>query len=137
MCIYPARAGYDLQQELDFLSNRAMEANVFFTGRFLAPAMPRLEDRQIRLLLMRDEDRDRSRMRLLMPFSVEKPGFAVGLMNKDLGLALGAVDKQGVDAKLGKLAGEVYSSLNETDAAGKDFSVVYREIARNSGVEGA
>ncbi|MBF6621079.1 MAG: 3-hydroxyisobutyrate dehydrogenase [Patulibacter sp.] len=66
-----------------------------------------------------------------------EPGFAVGLMNKDLGLALGAVDKQGVDAKLGKLAGEVYSSLNETDAAGKDFSVVYREIARNSGVEGA
>jgi hypothetical protein len=77
-CIYPARAGYELQRELDFLSNRAMEANVFFTGRFLAPAMPRLDDRLIRLLLIRDEDARRSRMRLLMPFSVEKPGFAVG-----------------------------------------------------------
>jgi hypothetical protein len=78
LCVYHARAGYDLQQELDFLSNRAMETNVFFTGRFLAPAMPRLEDRLIRLLLLRDEDQRRSRLRLLMPFSVEKPGFAVG-----------------------------------------------------------
>lgn len=78
LCIYPARAGYELQTELDFLSNRAMEPNVFYTGRFLAPAMPRLEDRLVRLLLIRDEDEQRSRMRLLMPFSVEKPGFAVG-----------------------------------------------------------
>lgn len=65
-----------------------------------------------------------------------QPGFAVGLMNKDLGLALGAVEKQGVDAKLGKLAGEVYADLNQTDAATKDFSVVYRSIASNSGLEG-
>lgn len=77
-CLYPARAGYELQEELDFLANRVMEPNVFFTGRFLAPAMPRLEDRQVRLLLIRDEDERRSRMRMLMPFSVEKPGFAVG-----------------------------------------------------------
>lgn len=78
LCLYPARAGYDLQQELDFLSNRAMEPNVFFTGRFLAPAMPRLEDRTIRLALIRDDDERRSRIRLLMPFSIEKPGFSVG-----------------------------------------------------------
>ncbi|MGE4428762.1 MAG: NAD-binding protein, partial [Solirubrobacteraceae bacterium] len=65
-----------------------------------------------------------------------QPGFAVGLMNKDLGLALGAVEKHGVDAKLGKLAGQVYADLNETDASGKDFSVVYREIAKSSGLEG-
>lgn len=32
-CIYPAQLGYDLQEELDFLSNRVMEPNVFFTGR--------------------------------------------------------------------------------------------------------
>ena len=55
-----------------------MEPNVFFTGRFLAPAMPRLEDRQVRLALIRDQNGTRSRMRLLMPFSVDKPGFAVG-----------------------------------------------------------
>jgi hypothetical protein len=78
LCLYPARLGYDLQEELDFLSNRAIEPNVFFSGRFLAPAMPRLEDRQIRMALIRDESGARSRIRLLMPFSVEKPGFAVG-----------------------------------------------------------
>lgn len=78
LTIYPARAGYELQQELDFLTNRALEPNVFFSGRFLAPAMPRLEDRIIRLMVMRDENETRSRMRLLLPFSVEKPGFSVG-----------------------------------------------------------
>jgi hypothetical protein len=77
-CIYPARQGYELQTELDFLSNRAMEPNVFFTGRFLAPAMPRLEDRIIRLALIRDNDERRSRIRFLMPFSIEKPGFSIG-----------------------------------------------------------
>ncbi|KQS95132.1 MULTISPECIES: GNAT family N-acetyltransferase [unclassified Rhizobium] len=78
LCIYPARQGYELQSELDFLSNRAMEPNVFFTGRFLAPAMPRLEDRIIRLALIRDRDDRRSRIRFLMPFSIEKPGFSIG-----------------------------------------------------------
>ena len=77
LSIYPSQAGYDLQDELDFLSNRAMEPNVFFTSRFLAPAMPRLEDREIRLAVIRDETETRSRLRLLMPFSVERPGFAI------------------------------------------------------------
>ncbi|WP_417413067.1 GNAT family N-acetyltransferase [Hoeflea sp.] len=78
LAIYPARAGYDLQEELDFLTNRALEPNVFFAGRFLAPAMPRLEDRVIRLMLMRDETETNSRMRMLLPYSIEKPGFSVG-----------------------------------------------------------
>ncbi|MBA69196.1 MAG: GNAT family N-acetyltransferase [Rhizobiales bacterium] len=78
LVVYNARSGYGLQEELDFLTNRALEPNIFFAGRFLAPAMPRLEDRQIRLLLMRDEIESRSRLRLLFPFSVEKPGFSVG-----------------------------------------------------------
>ena len=78
LCLYPAAMGYDLQEEFDFLGNRAMEPNVFFSGRFLAPAMPRLEDRQVRLALMRDISSTRSRIRLLMPFTVDKPGFAIG-----------------------------------------------------------
>ncbi|MEM9106891.1 MAG: GNAT family N-acetyltransferase [Pseudomonadota bacterium] len=77
LCIYPAKAGYDLRKEMDFLTHRAIEPNVFFAPRFMAPAMPRLEDKQIRLMIMRDEDERRSRMRFLMPFSVERPGFAL------------------------------------------------------------
>lgn len=77
-CLYPARSGYDLQDEMDRLSNRAMEPNVFFTGRFLAPAMPRLEERQIRIGILRDTDRGRRRARVLLPFSIEKPGFSIG-----------------------------------------------------------
>ncbi|SCX11305.1 Protein involved in cellulose biosynthesis (CelD) [Agrobacterium sp. DSM 25558] len=77
-CIYPAQLGYDLQEELDFLSNRVMEPNIFFTGKLLAPAMPRVDERSVRFALMRDENGARSRMRFLMPFTVEKPGFSVG-----------------------------------------------------------
>ncbi len=77
-CIYPAQLGYDLQEELDYLSNRVMEPNIFFTGRLLAPAMPRIDDKSVRFALMRDENGRRSRMRFLMPFTVEKPGFSVG-----------------------------------------------------------
>lgn len=76
--LYPGRMGYDLQDELEFLTNRAMEPNIFFAAGFLAPAMPRLDDRQVRLALIRDDDGSRSRMRFLMPFSIEKPGFSIG-----------------------------------------------------------
>ncbi|MGR6429615.1 GNAT family N-acetyltransferase [Rhizobium sp. PAMB 3174] len=78
LCLYPASVGYDLQSELDFLSNRSAEPNIFFSARFLVPAMPRLEDKVIRLAVMRDNDERRSRLRFLMPYSIEKPGFSLG-----------------------------------------------------------
>ena len=78
LCLYPASLGYDLQEELEFLSNRAMEPNIFFSARLLAPAMPRVEDKQVRFALIRDESGMHSRMRLLMPFTIEKPGFSMG-----------------------------------------------------------
>ncbi|MCF6368753.1 GNAT family N-acetyltransferase [Rhizobium halophilum] len=78
LCLYPASFGYEIQQELEFLTNRAMEANIFFSARLLAPAMPRIDDKPVRFALIRDEEGERSRMRLLMPFTVEKPGFSVG-----------------------------------------------------------
>jgi hypothetical protein len=34
LAIYHARAGYDLQEELDFLTNRALEPNIFFLRSF-------------------------------------------------------------------------------------------------------
>ncbi|MVA82193.1 GNAT family N-acetyltransferase [Agrobacterium vitis] len=76
--LYPRQTSYDLEQEMDYLTNRALEQNVFFSARFLAPAIPRLDEREVRMALIRDERQGRSRIRLLMPFSVEKPGFAVG-----------------------------------------------------------
>jgi hypothetical protein len=78
LSVYPGQMGYELQDELDYLTYRVMEANVFFAPRFLAPAMPRLEERQIRFAVIRDQDEHRSRLRMLFPFSVEKPGFSVG-----------------------------------------------------------
>lgn len=78
LAIYPASAGFDLVDELSFLSSRAIEPNVFFNPRFLAPAMPRLEDRDVRLAVMRDGDEFRSRLRLLVPFTVEKSGTPFG-----------------------------------------------------------
>ncbi len=74
LAVYPASAGFDLVEELDYLCNRTVEPNVFFNPRFLAPAMPRLEDREVRLAVIRDGNEHRSRLRLLVPFSVERPG---------------------------------------------------------------
>jgi CelD/BcsL family acetyltransferase involved in cellulose biosynthesis len=79
LAIYPASAGFDLVDELDHLCARTIEPNVFFNPRFLAPAMPRLEDREVRLAVIRDGDETRSRLRLLMPFSVEKPSIPLGV----------------------------------------------------------
>jgi CelD/BcsL family acetyltransferase involved in cellulose biosynthesis len=55
-----------------------MEPNIFFSARLLAPAMPRVEDKQVRFALIRDDNGTRSRLRLLMPFTIERPGFSVG-----------------------------------------------------------
>jgi hypothetical protein len=79
LAVYPASAGFDLADELDFLCARSIEPNVFFNPRFLAPAMPRLEDREIRLAVMRDDDGIRSRLRLLLPFSIERPALPLGV----------------------------------------------------------
>lgn len=73
LAIYPASAGFDLVDELDHLAARAIEPNVFFNPRFLAPAMPRLEDREVRLAVIRDGTQEKSRLRLLVPFSIERP----------------------------------------------------------------
>ena len=79
LAIYQASAGFDLVEELEFLCARSIEPNIFFNPRFLAPAMPRLEDKEIRLAVMRDGDAERSRMRLLVPFSVERPPVPFGV----------------------------------------------------------
>lgn len=78
LAIYPASAGFDLVEELDHLCSRAIEPNIFFNPRFLAPAMPRLEDREVRLAVIRDASEEHSRLRLLVPFSIEKPAIPIG-----------------------------------------------------------
>ncbi|MEJ5080079.1 MULTISPECIES: type IV secretion system effector crotonyl transferase BspF [unclassified Ochrobactrum] len=74
LAIYGASAGFELRDELDHLSSRTIEPNIFFNARFLAPAMPRLEDREVRFMVMRDENEIRSRLRFVMPYTVERPG---------------------------------------------------------------
>ncbi len=66
-------------EELDFLCSRTIEPNLFFNPRFLAPAMPRLEDREVRLAVIRDGDEFKTRLRLLVPFSIERPAVPLGV----------------------------------------------------------
>ena len=79
LAIYPASAGFDLVEELDYLCARTIEPNVFFNPRFLAPAMPRLEDREVRLAVIRDGNEYKNRLRLVVPFSVERPASPLGV----------------------------------------------------------
>ena len=77
--IYHPSAAFSLIDELRHLSRRSIESNVFFDPEFLVPAMPRLDDKSVRLVVVRDETAKRSRLRLLMPFSVEKAGILGGV----------------------------------------------------------
>ena len=52
-----------------------------------------------------------------------KPGFATALMNKDLGLAMAAVNSSGSAAPLGSHAAQIYAEF-AADHADKDFSAV-------------
>src|SRR5690606_7634037 len=79
LAIYPASAGFDLVEELDHLCARSVEPNIFFNPRFLAPAMPRLEDKEIRLAVIRDGGPGQGRLRLLVPFSIERPPVPFGV----------------------------------------------------------
>ena len=58
-----------------------------------------------------------------------KPGFATALMNKDIGLAMDAVNSTGSSAPLGSHAAEIYAKF-AADHADKDFSAVI-EMIRN------
>ena len=76
--IYAPAAAFDLAEELDFLTTRAIDQNVFFAPQFLIPAMPRLDERNVRLMVARDEGPRRSRLRFLMPYSIERAGLVGG-----------------------------------------------------------
>ena len=60
-----------------------------------------------------------------------KGGFAVGLIAKDMRLAISAAE--GVDARTDMLAKslEYYSTLEDNDLGGKDFGYVFQYIMNN------
>lgn len=57
-----------------------------------------------------------------------QPGFAGALMAKDLGLALQAIEGTGTDARMGRLAQELYAAFAEGDGASRDFSGIITDI---------
>lgn len=56
-----------------------------------------------------------------------KPGFATALMNKDLGLAMAAVESTSSAAPLGTHAAEIYARFAQ-DHADKDFSAIIEAL---------
>ena len=60
-----------------------------------------------------------------------KPGFATALMNKDLGLAMAAVESTGSSAPLGTHAAEIYAAFASDDThAGLDFSAIITTLRK-------
>ncbi len=57
-----------------------------------------------------------------------RPGFAGALMAKDLGLALQAIEGTGTDARMGRLAQEIYAAFAAGEGAGRDFSGIITDI---------
>ena len=60
------------------------------------------------------------------------PGFAGALMAKDLGLALNALEHEGVAAQLGPLAAQIYRKFSDEGGAGRDFSGIITTIRDSS-----
>lgn len=75
LAIYNASTGFEMLKELEYLTYRTIEPNIFFNPNFLIPAIPRLEEKPVKLIVMRDEENNKSRLRLLLPFSIERPAF--------------------------------------------------------------
>ncbi|MFD5215321.1 3-hydroxyisobutyrate dehydrogenase [Microbacterium sp. NPDC058345] len=57
-----------------------------------------------------------------------QPGFAGALMAKDLGLALQAIEGTGTEARMGRLAEQIYATFADGDGAGRDFSGIITDI---------
>lgn len=76
--VYPPAAGFEILSEIEQAPDFAVEPNIFFTPRFCVPALPRLEDKHVRLMVLQDGERANPLPRFVMPFTVEKPGFAFG-----------------------------------------------------------
>lgn len=76
--VYPPAAGFDILPDIENVSDFSVEPNVFFTPHFSIPALPRLDEKSVRLMVLQDGTRDNPMTRFLMPFTVEKPGFAMG-----------------------------------------------------------
>ncbi|OJU39496.1 MAG: 3-hydroxyisobutyrate dehydrogenase [Microbacterium sp. 69-10] len=59
-----------------------------------------------------------------------QPGFAGALMAKDLGLALQAIEQTSTDARMGRLAHEIYAAFAAGEGAGRDFSGIITDIRK-------
>ena len=62
-----------------------------------------------------------------------KPGFAAGLMLKDLRLAKEAAGVAGAETALGRMAEAIYSEFEAAGHAGLDFSAIIQAIREKSG----
>ena len=78
LVIYPADSGFDILEDIDRVTDYALEPNIFFSPRYLVPAMPRIDDREVRLMMLQDGPVGEAETRFLMPFSIERSGFPLG-----------------------------------------------------------
>ncbi len=61
-----------------------------------------------------------------------KPGFMVDLMAKDLGLAMAIAEHSGVNNRMGQLAKQLYSRLQDDGMGQQDFSSIMQTLAAKS-----
>lgn len=63
-----------------------------------------------------------------------QPGFAAGLMAKDLGLARHAIETTGTEGQMGLLAEQIYAGYAQGENGATDFSGIIEQIREHSGI---
>lgn len=75
--VFAAHAGFEILPTIERVADYCIDPNIFFSPRFCVPAMPRLGERIVRLMLLQDGQNEDSETRFLMPFTVEKAAFGI------------------------------------------------------------
>ena len=76
--VFDAETALEAFSRINNAADYSLEPNIFFHPCFCMPAMNRLGERRVQLLTLQDGDPDKPLTRFMMPFTIERPGFALG-----------------------------------------------------------
>lgn len=75
--IYGEEEGFELSDEMENMRNRKIEKKILLKESFMENEMKRIEESEVRLMVMREENEKRRSMRFVMKYKVERKGMKI------------------------------------------------------------